>query len=293
MINTLHLGLSYNCNMKCKHCFVDKQNDNLDVDRLKDAIDYLDQNGLFFVVYTFGEPFLAEEFWNISRHVASKGMVQTVMTNGSLITSKNILKLKEHRINNIYVSLDSIDEEKHDVNRNYKGSYREAINSLKLLINNSFNVGMAITINDTNILDMDKFVNLAKSIGLKNISFLRQRNNGKLSSLKYIKQYEKFYESYLCEEKEINILFHDPSLLKKTKELYKQRRIDLTTYEKYFDMNSCHYSYTISIEPNGNVKHCNLINNKIGNINENDIKEILKNGDGKNECLSCCTKFSK
>lgn len=292
-MNTLHLGLSYNCNMRCKHCFVDKQHDKLNINKLKEAIDYLDQQGLFFVIYTFGEPLLAKEFWNISKFVSSKNIVQTIMTNGYLINSEIIPKLKDHGINNIYVSLDSIDEIKHDRNRNLKGSYKKALKSLELLVDNRFNVGIAVTINDSNILDMEKFVDLAKKIGVKNISFLRQRNNSRLINLKYIKEYEKFYKKYICGNKKINILFHDPSLLKITRELYKQEKIDRNTYEKYMDMNMCHYKSTISIEPNGNIKHCNLINDRMGNLNEESIKKIIEKGSEDNECFGYCTELSK
>lgn len=293
MINTLHLGLSYNCNMKCKHCFVNKDSDNLNINKLKKTIDDLEKKGLFFVIYTFGEPFLSKDFWEISKYVSSKGMIQTVMTNGSLVTSNIIKKLKDNKINNVYVSMDSIDEEKHDFNRNYQGAYHKAINAIKLLIDNKFNVGIAVTINNKNVLEMDEFANLGKRMGVKSISFLRQRNNSQLSKLNHIKTYNNFYKMYLCGEKNINILFHDPTLLELTKELYNQRCIDINTFEKYYDMNSCHYSDTLSIEPNGNVKFCNLINNKIGNINNSDINEILENGCEKNECFICCSKFSK
>ena len=293
MINTLHLGLSYNCNMKCKHCFVDKQRDMLDMEKLKKTIDYLEENGLFFIIYTFGEPLLAKNLWEVSDYVISKGLVQTLMTNGSLINKEIIKKLKEHKINNIYVSIDSINEEKHDTNRNFKGGYKKAINALKILRDNKFNVGIAVTINDTNIKEMEEIVSLAKTLDIRNISFLRERKNSKLLKLEFLDLYQEFYKKYLSNKKEINILFHDPSLLNITKELYDKKIIDQTTYEKYLDMNSCHYYTTLSIEPNGNVKNCNLINRKKGNINEEDIKEIITRGCDKNECTSYCTELSK
>ena len=289
MINTLHLGLSYNCNMRCKHCFVNKQNNQLDFNVLKKYIDVLEENGLFFVIYTFGEPLLADNFWTVSKYISSKKIVQTIMTNGSLINSSVISKLKDNDINNIYVSLDSVDSKKHDENRNYKGSYTKAISSLKLLVNNDFNVGMAVTINDDNVLEMNQFVELAQEIGVKNISFLRQRCGGKLIDLKNKLLYEKFYETYLCGERKINILFHDPTLLKITKKLYDLGKISLNVYEKYMDMNSCHNSTTLSIEPSGNIKNCNLINNSIGNISKDNVMAILKKGCGKNECVSNCS----
>lgn len=295
MINTLHLGLSYNCNMRCSHCFVDKMNDKLDINCLKKSIDYLDEQGLFFLIYTFGEPILAKEFFNVAKYVSKKNIIQTLMTNGSLINEKNIVNLKDCKVNNIYISFDSIVPEKHDLNRNYKGSYNKSIESLKLLQKADFNVGIAVTINDSNIRELRKFVDLAKLYKIKNISFLRQRDNGNLIHLKDNKIYLEFYEEYLknYQNYNINILFHDIELLNKTKELYDINKINKNLFEKYIDMNSCHYKTTLSIQPNGDVSYCNLINKNIGNINNRTIEEILSNGGKKDECVICRSKFSK
>lgn len=294
MINTLHLGLSYKCNMRCKHCFVNRNKDELNIETVKKTIDFLDENGLFFVVYTFGEPLLSEKFWEISEFISHKNIVQTVMSNGSLVNEKNIYRLRKNNIKNIYISLDSVISERHDKNRNFVGSYNKSVEALKLLIKENFNVGIAVTINDSNINEMDNFLTLAKENGVKNISFLRQRQDGKLIQLKEEDEYIEFYKKYLMnyDSYKINILFHDLSLVDITKKLYENKYISLDVYEKYMDMNSCHYNSTLSIEPNGNVKHCNLINNSIGNLNNQSIQNILLGG-VRSECVGCCSKFSK
>lgn len=290
MINTLHLGLSYNCNMKCKHCFVSKLDNNIDLKRIYSTIDYLDNNGLFFVIYTFGEPLLAKEFWEVSGYIAKKNIVQILMTNGSILNDDIIRKLKKNNVKNIYVSIDSVYENKHDLNRNYKGAFKKAINTLKQLSNNGFNVGIATTINDDNVFEMEDVVNLAKELKINKISFLRQRINGKLVYMHHVDEYYNFYDNYLknYNQFKISILFHDLNLVSRTVELYKANLICDALYEKYIDMNSCHYCDTLSIEPNGNVKKCNLTNGSIGNINENNIEDILK-GEKENESIDNCT----
>ena len=290
-MNTLHLGLSYNCNMKCKHCFVNKENDKLNTKQILEAIDYLDENGLFFVVYTFGEPLLSKNFFEVSKYVRDKNIFQTLMTNGSIITDEIISKLKESRINNIFISIDSKDPKKHDLNRGLKGAYDKAINSLIKLKENGFNVGIASTINDSNIEEINDIVEIANSIGIKTISFLRQRDNGKLIDLKLIDKYYNFYNDYLINYKNynINLLFHDLSLIPKTMNLYKKGLINQELYEKYMDMNSCHYKDTVSIEPNGNVKNCNLLNESLGNLNEESLEQILSRRGEVNENISNCT----
>lgn len=294
MINTLHLGLSYGCNMRCKHCFVDKNKDKLDIDKLLKFIDYLDSNGLFFIIYTFGEPLLSSKFWKVTNYVSRKNIVQTLMTNGSMINEEIAKKLKLNNINNIYVSIDSSIKEKHDKNRNYIGAYDKAINALKILKEYGFNVGIATTINDENINEMNSIVELSKSIGISNISFLRQRINGKIMKINK-DNYYKFYRDYLSNYNEysINIIFHDFTLISITKELYKNKKISKNLYEKYIDMNLCHNSTTMSIEPNGNIKQCNLVSSSIGNLNSEQISEIIERKLNKNGNIICSTKFSK
>lgn len=292
MINTLHLGLSYNCNMKCSHCFVNKDRDNIDIQKLFSLIDYLDNNGLFFIVYTFGEPLLAKKFWEVSNYVSKKNIVQVLMTNGSMINNETICKMQNNKIKNVYVSIDSICEHKHDLNRNYKGSFSKALNAIKKLETTGFNVGIATTINDGNVEEMKEIVGLAQTLKIRNISFLRQRVNGRIIKMKYIDKYYDFYKDYLENYKQygINILFHDPNLLEITNKLYEANLIDDLLYEKYMDMNSCHYCSTLSVEPSGNVKHCNLIDECLGNID--NIYKILRGGI-ENESINSCTKLPK
>ena len=85
MVNMLHLGLSYNCNMRCSHCFVDKNMDKVSNDQIKKTVDYLIDKGLYMVVFTFGEPLLAKNFCDISNYLYDKGIFQVVMSNGSYI----------------------------------------------------------------------------------------------------------------------------------------------------------------------------------------------------------------
>ena len=72
--------------------------------------------------------------------------------------------------------------------------------------------------------------------------------------------------------------------------MYEKKIIDLNQYERLISMNSCHQNYTLSIAPNGDVFGCNLINNKIGNIREDDLENILEKRNEK-KCINCYSKF--
>lgn len=290
MIYTLHLGLSYLCNMRCKHCFVDKSNDKIETTKCKKIIDDLYDNGLMVVIYTFGEPLLAKNFDEMSEYISKKGISQVLMTNGFFLNKKNIDILLKNNVRSVYVSLDNIDPIEHDINRNCPGAFKKAMDGIDLLVSNKINVGLAITITDKNINQMEDFLNLARKKNVKNISFLRERFNGKIKDYD-ISYYISFFKKYINYD-DLNIEYHDPTLLPTVKELYDKGEIELDKYNKYTSMNSCYMNHNLCIAPNGDVTRCNISKKVVGNILNNEILDIIKRSK-KNENFICCTKFSK
>lgn len=290
MINVLHIGLSYKCNMKCKHCFVDKKKDKLTIDDYKKIIDILYERGLLNIIYTYGEPLLTDKLNIISQYCKEKGLRQTLMTNGYFINDKNVKMLMNNNVKNVMVSLDSLDYLIHDTNRGVKGSYEKAINSLKLLSKNKFNVGIACSIDDDNLKEIDNIISLARDLNITKISLLTKRINGKIVNLKN-KDYfiRKFKENLAINN--INIAYHDFRLCNIIDELYKSGLINVNEYEKLTSMNSCHRKHTISVAPNGDIFDCNLINNKIGNYFEDYFNDIIERKEENGKCINCHTEF--
>ena len=106
MYSVLHLGISYACNMRCEHCFVKREKDRLTREKITRIIDELYKHGLLVVYYTYGEPLLSKNFFPISEYVAKKGLVQILMTNGSLLSDESAKRIKEIGISNVYISID-------------------------------------------------------------------------------------------------------------------------------------------------------------------------------------------
>lgn len=292
MINVLHLGLSYKCNMRCKHCFVNRKKDVLEEKDYYHIIDSLFEQGLFVLYYTFGEPLMSEYFEKVSSYAKRKGLVQILMTNGSLINEEKIKIIKENKISKVCVSIDHIEPQKHDDNRNYCGSFDKAVNALQLLKSNGIKTEMSVTVTDNNVECLDEIYALGQSLHVDYISFLRERKDGKNIRLQYESKYFDFFKRRIMRKEQINVLFHDSNLLPIIRELYNKKNIDELTYERYYEMNCCHSMYTMSVEPNGNVLRCNLIHDVIGNIHTKSLKSILDEEGEKNEGISCCSSLS-
>lgn len=294
MINVLHLGLSYKCNMKCEHCFVHKRKDALSEEDYYEIIDTLYEHGLFVMYYTFGEPLLSDKFEKISMYAHRKGMVQILMTNGSLIDDEKIRVIKESHISKVCVSIDHADSHKHDTNRNYKGAFDKAVRALDLLKRNGIKTEMSVTVTDYNADCLKKIFELGVSLNVDYISYLKERSDGKNLRLQHEDKYFDFFRRIiLTKDKKIIVLFHDYDLVPILNKMYDNGEMDDITYERYYEMNCCHSRYTVSIEPSGDLLRCNLTHNVIGNIKAKSLCELLKDEEVDNESISCCSTISK
>lgn len=289
MINTLHLGLSYACNMDCSHCFVDKKRDQLSVEKIKQILTFLYNEGLFYVFYTYGEPLLSDKFEEIAMFCKKMGLVQILMTNGSLIDKNKAIFIKKCGITRVYVSLDSSDRSEHDTNRNHVGAYEKAINSIRCLKEESLSVGIATTINESNKNRCFELWSLANNLGVNVVSFLRERQRGRIVEFGKENEYYSFVEWYLksADKQKINLLTHDITLLPLVKKISKENN-NTFLLEKYTVMNCCHAMNTVSVAPNGDVSFCNLNENILGNVNRDSFERIIRE-ENINECTVCGT----
>lgn len=295
MINVLHLGLSYACNMKCKHCFVDKNLDRLNKDNFKHIIDVLYDNGLVMLYYTYGEPLLSDCFDEISKYAKQKGLVQILMTNGSVFTKKHIEIIKRNNVNNVFISLDHIDHNIHDENRGFNGAHSLATKAIQKCVQNNIKVGIATTVNQSNIDCLKHIYKFAIDNKVNIVSFLRERKNCKMVKMSQEQEckYKQFFVYCMKNTHLINVNFHDPSLLSTIKECYTNGEIDEKTYDKFYNMSLCHCQNTLSISPDGLVRCCNLSGKPFGDLNKEDIKLIIKRMKSLNENFICCSSVSK
>lgn len=293
MKNVLHLGLSYACNMKCRHCFVNRKKDMLGLQDYYRILDKVYDLGVFLIYYTYGEPLLSNIFIEVTKYAREKGFVQILMTNGYFVDENWIKIIKDNGINEVCVSLDHIESEIHDNNRGIKGAYKHVIDAIDMLHKHNVSVGISTTINNQNVGCMKEILNLAVRKGMNYVSFLRQRN-GDICQLS--QENKKVYLDnfkHCVTNEEINVHFHDIELLPTLIWLKKNNIINEEIYEKYYEMNRCHKKRTLSIEPDGSVSDCNLMPFVIGNVINNTLEKMIKERECENENSFCCCSISR
>lgn len=279
MIVSCHIGLSYACNMRCKHCFVHREKDRSFVENnFKSIIDSLYKMSVMFLFYTFGEPTLSEKFYDSVEYAKKRGFYQILMSNGYFIQNDDVAKkIIDAGINKSCISIDYANEQKHDINRGVKGAWQKALNSLEILKNNKMKTTISCTIRESNISDMDEIYQIGIDKKVNEISFLRERGPEGVCSFSRTKEKEYIENLIRLIERPSSaypkIIVHDRALIPTIR---KTQILDSLTLNKYIDMNTCFASNNLSIAPNGDVYRCSLNYKCDGNLSTDNIEEIIQ-----------------
>jgi MoaA/NifB/PqqE/SkfB family radical SAM enzyme len=133
------IEVTYRCNLKCEMCYERRQMEQLKVSpdkqqelSLEEIKHIIDQTPLWcLIIFTGGEPFCRRDILDILDY-ATRHRRCHIVTNGALITPKIAQTLVEMKLLSIGISIDG-DEAIHDQLRGIPGTYRRAINAMKLI----------------------------------------------------------------------------------------------------------------------------------------------------------------
>ena len=287
-------NMTYACNLRCKHCYIDagrKREDELDTKEGKKLLEDLRDVGVEVVLFSGGEPLLREDFFEIAKYAKELGMRTVLSTNGTLIDEGVASKLKKIGIDYVGISLDGL-EETNDNFRGIKGAFVMALSGIRNCLKHGINVGIRFTITKYNYKDLDDLIELAIREKVPRFCIYHLVYSGRGVSIKDVD---------ITNEDRRKLMEY---LIKKSFEL-KNRGIDLEiltvdnhadgvyiyNYLRNNNLKESEYvlnllrnhggcsagSKILSISPEGNVYPCQFWSDlKLGNIREESIKDILE-----------------
>ncbi len=119
------------CNYQCRGCNVWKEQEHkeLSADEIKKGLDILKELGIVELVISGGDPLLREDIGEIIDY-ATKLFVTTVYDNGSMAGQKiDVLRKADF----VAISIDSLDEAKHDYLKNVPGAWKSGTQAVEAL----------------------------------------------------------------------------------------------------------------------------------------------------------------
>jgi len=294
-LQILEIEITNNCNLDCKHCYVDKDTRyTLDKNKVIEIIDQASDLGVYRLVFTGGEPLLIPSIFDFASYAKSKKISQVVlMTNGLLITEKNIEKLKIFDL--VQLSIDAPPREKPSFRIDY---FKQLESTISLLKKANINVHLQATLHKSLIPKMKSLIHFAikkgASIGFNKLFLIgnaKEMASEKLNPLELKKTLRKLMT--LKKNKE-NIRCSDPLyfLVDKDKlEFFKKS-------PKKNIIGGCIAGIAaIYIKSNGEVLICPFVKFPIANIFQDSLENIwlnnpilnkLRNRENLNgKCKSC------
>lgn len=105
------------CNLYCDHCYRDAgsvMRSELNTEEARQLIQDIKKAGFKIMIFSGGEPLMRPDIYELISFASSQGLRAVLGSNGTLIDAAAARKLKAAGIMAAGISLDSLDENKHD-----------------------------------------------------------------------------------------------------------------------------------------------------------------------------------
>lgn len=207
-LSALTLELTYKCNLKCVHCYNDKNDFSSEIsfEDAKKIIDDAYEMGVYSISLTGGESTLNKDFLKIAKYIRSKKISLNIFTNTQLLYDdkdffNEIINLYPH---SVCVSLYSMDPDVHDSITGVKNSFEKTIRVLETLKKNNILTRINCFVMKSNFEGIDKVYSYAEENGFSAVFDARFVNNeSRFNSVLQLteEQLTSFYMKYFDSEK--------------------------------------------------------------------------------------------
>lgn len=169
-LNRLFIQVTEQCNLRCKHCYVESCPEKTTKLTKKDIIQFVEKAieiGITQVDFTGGEIFMEGYIFELLEYLSEKPVTVTLFSNLTLLNEKQILKLKKYScLRDIITSIDYNTPEKHNIFRGGKNAYQKTQNNIKLLLDLGIKVKINTLVMDDNHQDVVEIFKDFTSIGI-------------------------------------------------------------------------------------------------------------------------------
>ncbi|HHW06963.1 MAG TPA: putative heme d1 biosynthesis radical SAM protein NirJ2 [Clostridia bacterium] len=257
------------CNMYCDHCYRDagaKAAEELSTAEAKAMLEEIAKAGFKIMIFSGGEPLMRPDLYELVAYAKSLGLRPVLGTNGTLITPEAARKLKEAGLMGAGISLDSLNEEKHDELRRYRGAYREAIQGMKNCREAGLPFQVHTTVFDWNQEELEAITDFAVEIGAVAHHFFFLVPTGRAVNIEEeslrAEAYERVLTRILEKQKQVDIELK-PTCAPQFMRIAKEMGMDMR-----FQRGCLAGTHYCIISPKGDVQPCAYLNIPLGNVRD-------------------------
>lgn len=167
---TIVWNFTNRCNLNCLHCHQDSSptssGSELTTSQAFKVIDNMSNAGVAILTFSGGEPLLRKDLYDAVKRASDNGMLCTIASNGTLITSQVAKKLAKAGIRRVEIGLDGARAETHDFLRNKPGSFEATIKGIRNCATIGFDeLATTMTLHSKNINELEETMDLAEKLG--------------------------------------------------------------------------------------------------------------------------------
>lgn len=163
-------NITKKCNLNCAHCYRDAGSaarNELTTDEAFNLIDEIEKAGFKMLILSGGEPLIRKDIFEIIKYASDKRLKVMLGSNGTLITDAVAKKCLKAGVQRLGISVDSIDEKKHDDFRKYQGSFKKTLKGIENLKKANVPFQIHTTVTKNNVNEIRDITSFAEKIGAK------------------------------------------------------------------------------------------------------------------------------
>ncbi|MGB8643707.1 MAG: radical SAM protein [Anaerolineae bacterium] len=262
---TAHWELTYRCNEKCTHCYLDVFAPHADVpgelttEECFRVMDELAALGALNLTFSGGEVLVRRDFFQLAEYARRKGFLLRLFTNGILINAAVADQIAALHPYAIEISLYSINPETHDAITQLKRSWELTTRAIRLLRERGVRVVIKTPVMRENAHELQELKQFAAELGAQfryDIT-VTPKDSGMLDPLKH----------RLTDEDLLHVMRQEIN------SHYALRTVTDESRTCGITLNS------VAIDPYGNVMPCLQVRSVAGNVRRQSMREIWEHSD--------------
>ncbi len=169
-LNRLYLELTNECNLHCLHCYVPARSHSINLlpqSRVLRLVDEAAGLGATNIYLTGGEIFVRDDIWDIISHIDDRRFCIGIISNGTLLSERDIERLARFSVSFFATSLDGATGSTHDTFRGDEGAFRKTVRTIRALREAGISVRVGITVNRLNYKELPRLFALLKGLNVR------------------------------------------------------------------------------------------------------------------------------
>ena len=164
---SVHFDLTYRCNERCVHCYLDHDDHGeLTTAECLKVLEDLAQAGTLFLTFSGGEIFLRPDLYEILAEARRLHFDISLKSNALLVTPERAARLREYGVRRVQISVYSDVPAIHDAITKVPGSLERTLAAIPILLEHGLQVKLACPLMKENLMAYRGVMALAEKLGV-------------------------------------------------------------------------------------------------------------------------------